>query len=100
MSLRFAMSLKTAQRLHASFARLEVRAIAWTVRLVWPLALLWSCIDLAILWIRALPPVEAERKVEDAASHLAGGIIIFLIWFFMVRTRGSWTMNKGGKLER
>ena len=92
--------LKNVLRLYASFERLEIRVVAWTVRLVWPLALLWGCIDLAMLWTRPLSPAQAERKVDDAASRLVGGVILFLIWFFMIRRRGSWTMNKGGKLER
>jgi hypothetical protein len=87
-------------RLYESFGRLEIRVAAWTVRLVWPLALVWGFIDLALLWTRPLSPAQAERKVDDAALPLGGGVILFLIWFFMIRRRGSWTMNKGGKLER
>jgi hypothetical protein len=92
--------LKNVLPLYASMRRLEIRVVAWTVRLVWPLAFLSGCIDLAMLWIQPLSPLQAERKVDDVALRLGGGVILFLIWFFMIRTRGSWTMNKGGKLER
>jgi hypothetical protein len=93
-------TLKKVPRLYESFGRLEIRVAAWTVRLIWPLALLWGCIDLALLWIWQLSPTQAERKVDDVVLRLGGGMILFLIWFFMIRTRGSWTINKGGKLER
>ena len=92
--------LKKVLRLYESYGRLEIRVAAWTVRLVWPLALLWGCVDLVMLWARPLPPAQAEGKVADTALRLGGGAALFLIWFFMIRRRGSWTMNKGGKLER
>lgn len=87
-------------RLYESFGRLEIRVVAWTVRLIWPLALLWGAIDSAILWTQPLSRAQAVRKMDDVALRLGGGLALFLIWFFMVRTRGPWTMNKGGKLER
>ena len=92
--------LKKVLRLYESYGRLEIRVAAWTVRLVWPLSLLWGCVDLAMLWTRSLSPAQVERKVDDAALRLGGGAVFFLIWVFMFRRRGSWTMNKGGKLER
>ncbi|MFN2492316.1 MAG: hypothetical protein ABR501_05460 [Pyrinomonadaceae bacterium] len=80
--------------------RIEIHLIAWTVRLVWPIALIWGLIDLALLWSWPLSPKQAQMKVEDVASRLSGGAILFLIWVFMIRRRGSRTLNKGGRLER
>ena len=92
--------LRKVARLYESFERLEIRVVAWTLRLIWPLALLWGCVDLCILYTRQLTPAQAVRKTDDVALRLGGGVILFLLWFFMIRRRGPWTMNRGGKLER
>ena len=82
------------------FARFRIRVIAWFVRLAWFPALIWGCINLVILWTQPLSFIEARKRTEDAAISLGVGAVLFLIWFFMFRRRGSWTLNKGGKLER
>jgi hypothetical protein len=91
---------KKVLHLYKSFGRIEVRVAAWTVRLIWPLALLWGGIDLVVLWTGSLSPAQAGRKADDAALRLGGGLVFFLVWFFMIRRRGPWTMNRGGRLER
>jgi hypothetical protein len=55
---------------------------------------------LAVLWAQPLSPAEAGKRVEEAAISLGLGSALLLVWFFMFRRRGSWTLNKGGKLER
>ena len=85
---------------YESFDRFRIRVIAWFVRLAWFPALIWGCINLLILWTQPLSSTEAEKRIEDAAISLGLGTVLFLIWLFMFRRRGSWTLNKGGKLER
>jgi hypothetical protein len=83
-----------------SFDTFRIRVVAWFVRLAWLPALVWGCIDLVILWTQPLSSTEARERVDDAAISLGLGSVLFLVWFFMYRRRGSWTLNKGGKLER
>src|SRR5687767_14534924 len=83
-----------------SFDRFRIRVVAWFVRLAWLPALIWGCVDLIILRSRPLSPAEARMRVEDAAIRLGLGAALFLVWCFMFRRRGAWTLNKGGKLER
>jgi hypothetical protein len=83
-----------------AFATFRIRVIAWFVRLAWFPAVLWGCINLVILWTQPLSTTEAAKRTEDAAISLGVGAVLFLIWLFMFRKHGSWTLNKGGKLER
>jgi hypothetical protein len=85
---------------HESFATFRIRVIAWFVRLAWLPALIWGCINLVILWTQPLTSTEATKRVEEATISLGAGLVLFLIWFLMFRRRGSWTLNKDGKLER
>lgn len=85
---------------YESFARFRIRVIAWFVRLAWFPALIWGCINLVILRTQPLSFIEARKRTEDAAISLGVALVLFLIWFFMFRRRGSWTLNKAGKLEQ
>jgi hypothetical protein len=85
---------------YESFDKFRIRVVAWFVRLAWFPALIWGSIDLAVLWTRPLSPTEARERADDAAISLGLGAVLFLIWLFMYRRRGSWTLNKGGELER
>jgi hypothetical protein len=82
-----------------SFSRFRIRVIAWFVRLAWLPTLLWGCADLITLWTQPLSSMQAD-KLEDAAIRLSFGCVLFLIWLFMIRTRGRWTLNADGKLEQ
>ena len=85
---------------YEAFARFRIRVIAWFVRLAWLPALIWGSINLIILRTQPLSLIEARKRTEDAAISLGVGVVLFLIWLFMFRRRGSWTLNKGGKLEQ
>lgn len=85
---------------YESFARFRIRVIAWFVRLAWLPALIWGSINLVILRTQPLSFTEATKRTDDAAISLGLGLVLFLIWLFMFRRRGSWTLNKGGKLEQ
>jgi hypothetical protein len=83
-----------------SFDKVRIRVVAWFVRLAWLPALVWGCIDLALSWTQPLSSTAAREREEDAAISLGLGSALFLVWLFMYRRRGPWTLNKGGKLER
>src|SRR5918998_1583906 len=92
--------LRKAWSGYESFDTFRIRVVAWFVRLAWLPALIWGCVDLAVLWTQPISPTEAREKLEDAAISLGVGSVLFLVWLFIYRRRGSWTLNKGGKLER
>jgi hypothetical protein len=83
-------------------ARVRMLVIAWFVRLSWAPLIAWGLFNLyeVLTWSGLrLGPVY-ERKQADAAIRIGTGVVLFLVWLFMIRTRGRFTLNRDGRLER
>ncbi len=93
-------NMETIRNLQTILSRLRRRVAAWTIRISWPAALLWGCFDLYTLLTRSLPPEQFARQQEDATLRIGAGLVVFALWFFVIRTRGPWTLNRDGRLER
>ena len=71
-----------------TIARLRFLIVAWFVRLAWPVSLVWGVVNLF------------QKKMEDGVIRTGLGVVLFVIWLFLVRTRGRFTLNRGGHLEK
>lgn len=74
-------------------------AVVWFVRTCWLPCLCWGLYDVWVLSTRGLIGKAYEEKEADAAIRTTTGIVLGLIWLFLVRRSGPWTYNRGGRLE-
>ncbi len=85
---------------YAAFHKLRIRVIAWFVRISWPVSLIWGGVDLYRLWTQPPPLEQLDQAQGEAAIRIGAGVLLFLFWFFGIRTWGHFTANKDGVLER
>jgi hypothetical protein len=73
----------------------RIRALfyLWVIRASWPI--FFGLVVADSLGVSTPPMATADRTL-----FLAIGGVFFLLWVFVARTRGPWTLNRGGQLER
>jgi hypothetical protein len=73
--------------------RIRALLYPWTIRVCWPIFLGLIIADSFGL---STPPMGAG----DRTMFSMLGCTFFLLWVFLARTKGPWTINSGGRLER
>jgi hypothetical protein len=84
----------------AAIARFRRLVSFWFVRLVWAPTLAWGLFNCTELAFGGLRGAALEEKTADAAIRTGLGLVLGLLWLFGVRTRGPFTLNRDGRLER
>jgi hypothetical protein len=72
----------------------------WFVRIFWPIPLLWGGIDWLIRELGGIEGWNYAPTEDDVAIRTFGGVALFLVWLFLARRRGPFTLNRDGILER
>lgn len=78
-----------------------VRAIVsiWFVRIFWPVPFLWGAVDRLVRASGGIAGVDYAPTEDDVAIRTFTGGCLFLVWLFLARRQGPFTLNKNGILE-
>ncbi len=71
----------------------------WFLRLCWFPALGWGLYDLYMLQTAGETGKALKDRESNVAIRISVGVILCVVWFFMARRWGRWTINRGGALE-
>lgn len=65
----------------------------WILRLTWPLFL-------GLIGADALGLLSPPMAAADRTLFAIIGVVLLILWAFIARTKGPWTLNGGGRLEQ
>jgi hypothetical protein len=87
-------------RFSRGFRRFRIGLAAWSVRILWPLCALWAAWDGLQLARGVVPRADLPQAYDDLAMRGTIAAVLFVIWLFLFRRRGAFTVNRGGRLEK